>query len=145
MEHVCGAVEDDEAAVRLGGPQGWVRLWNRVVDPPPYGGLEFCIEVGAADMAARLHRVFVYNEAPDTFVVGLAESFAGWSGQRSWQSVNRDVTITAVFLSRGHVDMTWVLAPWRMNMDWRAEVTVRGIQAGEEMRSLAAGMGVLLG
>jgi hypothetical protein len=55
------------------------------------------------------------------------------------------VTITAVFLSRGHVDMTWVLAPWRMNMDWRAEVTVRGIQAGEEMRSLAAGMGVLLG
>jgi len=28
MEYGCVPAEDDEAAVRLGGPEGWVRLWN---------------------------------------------------------------------------------------------------------------------
>jgi len=145
MEHECVAVADDEAAVRLGGSQGWVTLWNRVVDPPPYGLSAFCIEIGAEEMTARLHRVVLHNEAPEKFVAELAESYEGWSGERTWESLSRDVTIKAVFRSRGYVDMKWSLVPRSMFVDWRAEVMVRGVQAGEDMRSLAAEMKTLLG
>ena len=138
------AVADDEAAVRLGGPEGWVTLWNRV---HPYDDdmLGFCIEIGAEEMSATLHRVVLHNETPATFVAEVAESFEGWSGEKAWESLNRDVTIKAVFRTWGYVDLTWGLAPWRESMPWRAEVTVRGIQAGEDMKTLAAGLKALLG
>jgi len=139
------AVEDDEAAVRLGGPEGWVRLWNHVVDPAPYGESTFCIEIGAAGMTASLHAVPLYNEAPERFMAELAESFEGWSGEKAWQSVSGYVTVKAVFKTWGYVDMTWGLDPVRMHDTWKAQVTVRDIQAGEEMRRVARDMGVLLG
>lgn len=145
MNHGCVAVEDDETAVRLGGSQGWVWLWNHVVDPAPYGESTFCVEIGAAGMTARLHRVPLYNEAPDRFMAELAESFEGWSGEKTWESVSGYVTVKAVFKTWGYVDLTWALDPRRMEETWKAQVVVRGIQAGEEMRKLAADLGVLLG
>jgi hypothetical protein len=145
VEHECVAVEDDEAAVRLGGPEGWVRVWNRVVDESLYPLSAFCIEIGAGEMTARLHKVVLHNGGPEKFVAEVAESYEGWSGEKTWQSLSRDLTIKAVFKTWGYVDMTWALAPQSMFIDWRAEVTVRGIQAGEEMRRLAEDMGALLG
>jgi hypothetical protein len=144
MEHRCGSAEDDDAAVTVGGRQGWVRLWNRT---HPYDDvmLTFCIEIGSSDMKAALHGVAVYNEAPEKFVGELAESFAGWTGAKVWVSLNGDLRIEARHKSRGYVDMTWSLAPWRERDAWTASVTVRDVLAGEEMRSLAADMRVLLG
>ncbi|MBB5893649.1 DUF6228 family protein [Kutzneria kofuensis] len=137
-------MEDDGTAVRLGGPEGWIRLWNRT---HPYDDemLAFCIEIGAVDMTARAHRVVVFNEAPEKFVGELAESFEGWSGTRVWESLDRDVRIGATYKSGGRGDMTWSLAPWRERDAWSASVTVRGVEAGEEMRRLAEDMRVLLG
>lgn len=143
MEHMC-RVEDDDAAVRLGGPTGWVRLWNRV-HPYDDGMLAFCIEIGSLDMKATMHGVAVFNEAPEKFVGELAASFAGWTGTKVWESLNHNLWIEAKHKTYGHVDITWRLAPWRMGMDWRAEVTVRDVQAGEQMRGLAEDMRALLG
>ena len=143
MEHGCAAVEDDDAAVAAGGPEGWVRLWNRR-HPWEDELLTFCARIGGNGMTATLHNVVVHNEAPEKFVAGLAESFAGWSGARVWESLDRDVRIEAVFRTGGHVDMTWGLAPWRGTDAWKAEVTFT-VEAGEEMRKLAQDMRVLLG
>ena len=143
MDQECVAVEDDDAAVAAGGPQGWVRLWNRR-HPWEDELLTFCARIGGNGMEAAVHNVVVHNEAPEKFVGELAESFAGWSGAKVWESLDRDVRIKAVFRNGGHVDLTWRLAPWRRDDAWQAEVTFQ-VEAGEEMRKLAADMGVLLG
>ncbi|WP_052395641.1 DUF6228 family protein [Kutzneria sp. 744] len=71
-------------------------------------------------------------------------SFEGWIGAKTWESLDRDLRIEAVFRSRGHVEMTWGLAPWRGNDVWKAQVTFE-IEAGEQMRGLAEDMRALLG
>jgi len=149
MEHGCVPSEDDEAVVRLGGPEGWVRLWHRT---HPYEGdlygsetVAFCIAIGAVDMTAALHEVTLFHDEPEKFVAELAESFAGWNGAKVWQTPSRDVRIEAVFRTGGHVDMTWTLTPRWGRDSWSASVTVEGVHAGEEMRKLAEDMRELLG
>ncbi|MFC0438962.1 DUF6228 family protein [Kutzneria buriramensis] len=139
MEHECG----DDIGVRLGGPQGWVRLWNRT---HPHGDdmVAFCIELGGDGMTAVAHGVVVAGESPAAFVEGLAASFEGWSGVRAWQNLDRDVRIEAVFEPGGHVDLTWTVEPWRERYSWAASVTVKGVEAGEQMRRLAADLRELL-
>jgi hypothetical protein len=139
MGHVCG----DDVGVRLGGPQGWVRLWNRTY---PYGDdmVAFCIELGGDGMTAVAHGVVLAGGSPAAFVEGLAASFEGWSGVRAWQNPDRDVRIEAVFGSGGHVDLTWTVAPWREMFRWTASVTIKRVEAGEEMRRLAADLRELL-
>ena len=63
----------------------------------------------------------------------LAEDFRGWSGERTWRSVNRELRVTATHHSGGHVGLCWTLA----EPHWELSVAVT-VDAGEDMRRLAS-------
>jgi hypothetical protein len=72
------------------------------------------------------------------FLDELATDFAGWRGVRTWESLEHDVKIDAVFRSRGHVELTWTMRPWRPSGGaWQASATTT-VEAGEQLRRFSA-------
>ncbi|MFJ9560202.1 DUF6228 family protein [Streptomyces fuscichromogenes] len=72
------------------------------------------------------------------FLEELAADYRGWDGERSWQTNDRDLTVSAVFRSGGHVGLTWTVRPWpRAAGGWSASATT-WLEAGEQMTALAA-------
>ncbi|WP_367139424.1 MULTISPECIES: DUF6228 family protein [Streptomyces] len=72
------------------------------------------------------------------FLEELAADYRGWDGVRSWQTNDRDLAVSAVFRSGGHVGLTWSLRPWPTAADgWSASVTT-WLEPGEQMTALAA-------
>ncbi|MFJ6793690.1 DUF6228 family protein [Streptomyces sp. NPDC091268] len=103
--------------------------------------VSYAIEVRAAGLSARLDDAVAWiggagELAP--FLEELAEDFAGWEGERHWETNDHDLSVAAVFRSGGYVGMTWTLRPWRRaDGGWSASVTTH-LEAGEQMASFAA-------
>jgi hypothetical protein len=117
-----------------------VRLYNRW--RPDKDSIHYAIEACAPGLSARIDETVAagWDPAPDlpTYFEGLAEDFRGWPGERSWHSLERDLTISAVFRSGGHVGLTWNLRPWpAKHGGWNVTVTTWQ-EAGEQMTALAA-------
>lgn len=68
----------------------------------------------------------------------LADSFAGWDGEQSWESLERDARIHARHDGRGHVTLRFVIRGPRVYDEaaWEASVSVN-LDAGEDMSGLA--------
>lgn len=103
--------------------------------------IHYAVEASAPGLSARVDEALsaVWEPTPDlpAFLSGLAEDFRGWSGGRSWRSLERDLAITAVFRSGGHVGLTWILRPWpAKHGGWSTTVTTWQV-AGEQMTALA--------
>jgi uncharacterized protein DUF6228 len=137
-----GPEDDESLGVSLGTPgRGtWVRLWNRA-DPWDDGSIRACAQIGAPGLLATVHGVTLAvmggnDLAP--FLDGLAGDFSGWDGTRAWTSMDGDLRIDAAFRSRGYVGLTWAITPWRHeDGNWTASATV-ALEAGEQLRRLAA-------
>ncbi|MBM9506433.1 hypothetical protein ITX44_18120 [Streptomyces sp. KK5PA1] len=71
----------------------------------------------------------------DVFLTGLAEDFRGWSGTRTWRSLEGDLTLTADHAGR-RVRLVWGLHDRFPDDQWRFEVTTEHAP-GEDMRNLA--------
>lgn len=72
------------------------------------------------------------------FLEELAADFRGWDGERSRQTYDGDLTVSAAFRSGGHVGLTWTVRPWPDAAGgWCASVTT-WLGAGEQMASLAS-------
>lgn len=117
-----------------------VRLRDRL--RPDADSVRYAVEACAPGLYARVDEAVsaVWEPAPDlsSFLQALAEDFRGWSGERSWHSLERDLTISAVFRSGGHVGLTWTLRPWpAKHGGWSTAVTTWQ-EAGEQMTALAA-------
>jgi hypothetical protein len=100
----------------------------------------YTIEVQAPGLNARVDEVAAWNWDADLapFLEGLAHDIRGWDGERVWQTNDRDLTVSAIVRSGGHVGLTWTLRPWRTSIDsWSASVTT-WLEAGEQMSNLAA-------
>ena len=70
------------------------------------------------------------------FLEGLADDFRGWSGVRSWRSLEDQLRIEATWSNRGHVSLHLRVKPSVYSVwDLGALFTV---EAGAEMQSLAA-------
>ncbi|GIJ81273.1 hypothetical protein SAMN05443287_12021 [Micromonospora phaseoli] len=69
----------------------------------------------------------------------LAESFYGWDGLRSWQSLDHDLRIDATHDGRGHVSLRFAIrGPRGYEPEaWEASVVVT-LDSGEDMRRLVA-------
>ncbi|WRZ87764.1 DUF6228 family protein [Streptomyces sp. NBC_01007] len=109
--------------------------------------VHYAIEACAPGLNARLDGVAAWNWDGDLapFLEGLARDFRGWDGERVWRTNDRDLTVTAVFRSGGHVGLTWTLRPWRTSVDsWDASVTT-WLEAGEQMSALATDVRHFLG
>ncbi|MGW6703473.1 DUF6228 family protein [Streptomyces sp. NPDC054956] len=102
--------------------------------------VRYTVELRAPGLSARVDEVVAW--VPDSeltrFLEGLASDYRGWDGERSWQTYDRDLAVSAVFRSGGYVGLTWTLRPWRSTEGgWTASVTT-WLEAGEQMSSLAA-------
>ncbi|ASW54873.1 DUF6228 family protein [Plantactinospora sp. KBS50] len=75
----------------------------------------------------------------------LAESFHGWDGVRTWQSLERDLRIDATHDGRGHVSLRFVIrGPQGYEPGaWEASVVVT-LDSGEDMRRLVAELAELV-
>ncbi|WP_437083117.1 DUF6228 family protein [Streptomyces sp. enrichment culture] len=107
---------------------------------PDQGCVHYCVELRAPGLTARVDDVvaWVRDGGLPAFLDGLAADYRGWDGERSRQTLDRDLTVSAVFRSGGHVGLTWAVQPWRQAAgDWSASVTT-WLEAGEQMASLAA-------
>jgi hypothetical protein len=106
---------------------------------PDEDRVQYAVEAQAPGLTARVDEVVAWNWGTDLapFLEGLAGDFRGWEGQREWQTNDRDLTISAVFRSGGHVGLTWTLRPWATAAGgWEASVTT-WLEAGEQMSALA--------
>ena len=72
------------------------------------------------------------------FLEKPAADYRGWDGERSWQTNDRDLAVSAVFRSGGHAGLTWTLRPWpKAAGGWTASV-ITWLEAGEQMSPFAA-------
>jgi hypothetical protein len=102
--------------------------------------VHYAVELRAPGMAARVNEVvaWIWDSDLTTFLEELAADYLGWDGERSWQTNDRDLTVSAVFRSGGYVGLTWALRPGPQAAGgWGASVTT-WLEAGEQMTSLAA-------
>jgi hypothetical protein len=83
--------------------------------------------------------VFVFGSdwsALADFFADLATLWQGWEGERSWTSVENDLTLTAVWDALGHVELGVIVrdgpAP-----TWTARVDDIVVDAGEDMSTIA--------
>jgi Family of unknown function (DUF6228) len=114
-----------------------VRLHSRYFDDEY--GIGFTVDARADGLHAQLHgvKVWVWDgvRLPD-FIAQLAADYRGWADQRIWQT--NHLSVSAGFHAGGHVALTWNLQRWLTRSDtWQASVTT-WLEAGEQMRSLAA-------
>ena len=117
-----------------------VRLCDRW--RPDEENTQFAVEAIGQGLTARVSEVSAgpWQPAPDlcVFFDELATAFRGRSEERIWHSVDRELTISAVYRSDGHVGLTWTLRPWSAKRGgWSASVTTWQA-AGEQMAALAA-------
>ncbi|MER5373955.1 DUF6228 family protein [Streptomyces sp. NPDC002553] len=102
--------------------------------------VHYAVELRAPGLTARVDEVvaWVRDGGLPGLLKGLAADYRGWDGERHWQTDDRDLAVSAVFRSGGHVGLTWTLRPWpRAAGGWSASATT-WLEAGEQMASLAA-------
>jgi hypothetical protein len=100
--------------------------------------LFFLVELRAPGLTARTEGVtnYVVGTGLARFLDSL--DFRGWEGERRWANSDRDLKVSAVFEARGHIALTWRVAPWRnYAAGWDATVTTR-MEAGAQKDTLVA-------
>jgi hypothetical protein len=72
------------------------------------------------------------------WVTSLADTYAGWDGEQSWESLERDARIEARHDGCGHVTLRFVIRGPRAYelAAWEASVSVT-LDAGEDIAGLA--------
>ncbi|MFD7900379.1 DUF6228 family protein [Streptomyces sp. NPDC059743] len=102
--------------------------------------VHYAVEVSAPGLTARINEVVAWLWDSDLapFLEELAADYRGWDGERNWQTNDRDLIVSAVFRSGGHIGLTWTLRPWpKAAGGWSASVTT-WLEAGEQMSAFAA-------
>lgn len=123
-----------------------VRLWNH--DPGDEYVPYWCIELLADGFSAVRHDIaLIGTPALAEFVAELADAFEGWQGIRTWCNADGDFRLEARHERGGHVRLGWhITTGWVVvrRGAWTASATVV-LEAGEEMRQLAADIAELTG
>lgn len=109
--------------------------------------VHYAVELRAPGLTARADDVVAWGRGSGLapFLEALASDHRGWHGERSWETDDVDLAVSAVFRSGGYVGLTWTLRPWPGSSGcWAASVTT-WLEAGEQMTSLAADVRRFLG
>jgi hypothetical protein len=78
------------------------------------------------------------------FLQGLADDWRGWSGERTWRSLDGDLWIDACHDGQGHVLLGATLRGDSTSSDaWSARVVLT-VEAGEQLTHLVAELRALL-
>lgn len=101
--------------------------------------VRYAVELRAPGLTARAGEVVAWIGDSDLapFLEEPAADFRGWEGARTWHTNDRDLSLSAVFRSGGHVGLTWTLRPWpKAAGGWSASVTT-WLEAGEQLGGFA--------
>lgn len=101
--------------------------------------LDFRLELHDVGLAAATGVRTIEGDGLAVWVHALAQSYAGWDGERIWESLERDARISARHDGRGHVTLRFVVRGGVRGCEpdaWEASVSVY-LDAGEDMRRLA--------
>ncbi|MFB7708838.1 DUF6228 family protein [Streptomyces sp. NPDC056105] len=114
----------------------------RLSDRRPFdeGAVHYVVEAWAPGLAARVDEVvaWVWDADLADFLAGLAADYRAWEGERTWQTYDGDLAVSAVSRSGGRIGLTWTLRPWPDAAGgWTVSVTT-WLEAGAQMASLAA-------
>jgi hypothetical protein len=100
--------------------------------------LDFRVELQDIGLNAATAVRTIEGDGLASWAGTLADSYAGWDGEQSWESLDRDVRIDARHDGRGHVVLRFAIRGPRAYDEtaWEASVSVN-LDAGEDMRGLA--------
>jgi hypothetical protein len=100
--------------------------------------VDFRVELQDSGLNAGTGVRTIEGDGLPSWVGRLADSYAGWDGEQSWESLERDARIHARHDGRGHVTLRFVIRGPIAYDDtaWEASVTV-SLDAGEDMRGFA--------
>ena len=115
---------------------------DAISGPPradPYSGEgSFVVELRAEGLRAQ-RTVFMFSfdwANLAAFFADLAESWRGWDGEKRWESIEHDLSITATSDSRGHCRLHFVVRDGP-NPTWEVSMIGPEIDAGEDMATVA--------
>lgn len=132
--------ESDSPKVRVGDPGP--RTVHLLLSEPtrPYDDeptLDFLVRARGQWVSIETSVRTWDGDGLDSFLSALAEDFRGWEGERTWHSLEYDLTISAEHHSGGCVHLTWGIHDRPPVEQWHFEATTVHA-AGEDMRNLAA-------
>jgi len=74
---------------------------------------------------------WAWGSGLEAFLEALASDWRGWDGERSWETDDTDLAVSAVLRSGGYVGLTWTVRPWPVSDGgWAASVTT-WLEAGD--------------
>ncbi|WP_051023373.1 DUF6228 family protein [Nocardia pneumoniae] len=123
-----------------------VRLWHRTMPyrdgrPCDDDFVAMCAELSAEGMSASMRGLLVDHvggRSLSRFVDTLEQDFTGWTGIRTWESMDHELRIDTEHAPLGHVRLTWTLMRQSgFSTSWTA-TTVTVLEAGEQVRQFAA-------
>lgn len=129
----------DRVLIGRGTPTALLRSVSRAESDDPYAGSSFVVELHSDGLDA-IRSVFMFSfdwDALANLFSDLANSWEGWEGEKSWESTEHDLTITAVSDSLGHCLLTFTLRDGP-NYTWKTVVGGFVIDAGEDMATVAS-------
>ncbi|GIG09034.1 DUF6228 family protein [Catellatospora coxensis] len=117
--------------------------WTLRAPVDPWGdGYVARVHVEIHDSGLRAETEAALSVPPDggewdlvAYVQGLADGWQGWSGPRTWRSLDDDLRLDAVHDGRGRVTLGVTLRPKR-DEGWQARI-VLVVEAGEQLDRLA--------
>lgn len=139
-------VEEDETspAVRVGGesPRAiklcFLGLMRSFPDEPDDPMRDFLVTADSEAVQVKVTVRTWGGDGLDAFLAELAEEFRGWTGARTWRSLERDLTVSAEHAG-SRVKLTWGLHDRLPDDEWHFEATTDHAP-GEDMRNLAMEM-----
>jgi hypothetical protein len=112
-----------------------------------YDFVDFPVSVSADGLAASTVVRSVEGPSPLALRLFMADIASEWKGlpeQRTWESIEHDLSIRARSDVAGHLVFTFILHENYQVSAWSASVTVN-VEPGEEMSQVAAAIAHLLG
>jgi hypothetical protein len=131
----------DHVVIGRGTPTAVFRSVSREESDDPYASSSFVVEL-CSDGLNSTRSVFMLSldwDALASLFSDLANGWRGWEGEKSWESIEHDLTITAVSDSLGHCLLTFTLRDGA-NYTWKTVVGGFKIDAGEDMAAVARDM-----
>lgn len=104
--------------------------------------VHYAVELEAPGLTARVDEVvaWIWDRDLAPFLDELVADCRGWEGERNWHTHDRDLAVSAVFHTGGHVGLTCTVRPWPTSAGgWSASVTTWS-EADEQMASPASGI-----
>lgn len=137
-------LDDNESILRIRESYGVTLEFERTYPYGPDDPYVFGILLRASADHLHLEQqvILLSPEGLSDFFRGLYDEFRGWTGERTWHSLNDELCVTA--RHDGHIRLRWEVSDRQITESSWTFATTTSHDAGEDMRHLADAFAVLL-